>query len=472
MGLLAMIGMLLPEIQQGRLQILYRTRPISVDRNPDRIMSVTVQGTGDSQERTEIHASWFLDATELGDLLPLADVPWVTGAESFEQTGEPDARRDGAKPHLTQSWTMPFVVDFCRGQDHTIQRPPDYEGLRDGQPFSLTTSFLEDLTGASESFWVQHRILSAACFEAGEVPGDLLLINGSCIDFTGGDLIGASSEERDKLIQQARELSLSFLYWLQTEAPREDAQGYPELRLRTDVLGTDDGLSMRPHVRESRRIIGRKTIRQQDVSAQYQSGARGADFIDSIGVGWHPIDIHSMPEDVAATGETRPFQIPLGALIPESGPVNLLPACNNIATTHMTNGCYRQHPVQWNIGEAAGALAAYCLAHKCSAAAVHEQQQHLRRFQAGLVEAGVPLYWFTDVPADHNAYAATQQLAVRGILPGAEDDLLFRPEEALAEEEATRLFGASQGKTPAGVSSRADAAIAAAALLSATDVST
>ena len=52
---------------------------------------------------------------------------------------------------------------------------------------------------------------------------------------------------------------------------------------------------------------------------------------------------------------TIPFEIPLGALLPERVE-NLLPACKNIGTTHITNGCYRLHPVEWNIGEAAGAL--------------------------------------------------------------------------------------------------------------------
>lgn len=28
----------------------------------------------------------------------------------------------------------------------------------------------------------------------------------------------------------------------------------------------------------------------------------------------------------------------------------------NIGITHITNGCYRLHPVEWNIGEAAGYL--------------------------------------------------------------------------------------------------------------------
>ena len=51
---------------------------------------------------------------------------------------------------------------------------------------------------------------------------------------------------------------------------------------------------------------------------------------------------------------------PLGALIPVRAE-NLLPANKNIGTTHITNGCYRLHPVEWSIGEAVGALAVIAL---------------------------------------------------------------------------------------------------------------
>ncbi len=61
-----------------------------------------------------------------------------------------------------------------------------------------------------------------------------------------------------------------------------------------------------------------------------------------------------------STSPARPFQIPLGALIPVRIE-NLLPAAKNIGTTHITNGCYRLHPVEWNVGEVAGELAAHCL---------------------------------------------------------------------------------------------------------------
>ena len=127
-------------------------------------------------------------------------------------------------------------------------------------------------------------------------------------------------------------------------------------------MGTTDGLAKHPYVREARRIRALRTVVEQDVSAQFQPGPRAATSPTRSGIGWYPIDIHrSGPEDVGVSTRTRPFQIPLGALIP-GGLDNLLAAAKNIGTTHITNGCYRLHPVEWNIGEAAGALADWSLA--------------------------------------------------------------------------------------------------------------
>jgi hypothetical protein len=87
-----------------------------------------------------------------------------------------------------------------------------------------------------------------------------------------------------------------------------------------------------------------------------------------------------------------PFEIPLGSLIPVRME-NLLPACKNIGTTHITNGCYRLHPVEWNIGEAAGALAAYCLDHSESPRGVRNTQAKLQAFQRHLRGRGFELNW-------------------------------------------------------------------------------
>jgi len=72
---------------------------------------------------------------------------------------------------------------------------------------------------------------------------------------------------------------------------------------------------------------------------------------------------------------------------------NLLPACKNLGTTHITNGCFRLHPVEWNIGESAGALAAFCLRHKLEPKQVREDSQRLLEFQSLLIDQGVELEW-------------------------------------------------------------------------------
>lgn len=117
-------------------------------------------------------------------------------------------------------------------------------------------------------------------------------------------------------------------------------------------------------------------------------------FTDSVGIGYYRIDLHP------STGlrnyidiPSWPFQIPLGALIPVRME-NLLPANKNLGVTHITNGCYRLHPVEWNIGEAAGALAAYCLTHGLSPRQVRNTSTHLADFQRVLSNVlGFELAW-------------------------------------------------------------------------------
>jgi hypothetical protein len=132
------------------------------------------------------------------------------------------------------------------------------------------------------------------------------------------------------------------------------------------------------------------------VSARHRHGPRAAHFTDSVGVGWYPIDIHrSGPDDIGASCRTKPFQIPLGALLPVRV-VNLIAGAKNIGTTHITNGCYRLHPVEWNVGEAAGALAAFAIENEVAPAAVRQKPDLLARFQRRLLERGMPLVWPDD----------------------------------------------------------------------------
>ena len=201
---------------------------------------------------------------------------------------------------------------------------------------------------------------------------------------------------------------------------------------------------------------------EQDLSAACQVGARAAPFDDSVGVGWYPIDLHRCVgnPDVALFEPTRPFQVPLGSLLPLQ-PNNLLAACKNIGTTHLSNGAYRLHPTEWAIGEAAGTLAAYCLKETCTPLEVLQNRPRLRRFQLRLLRDGAPIAWTVDVPPEHPLFISAQLLVVAGaIVPGSEQAgrLELHLSAPLTPEESTALGHAfTQLLADLGVSSVSDA---------------
>src|SRR5208283_2126042 len=91
---------------------------------------------------------------------------------------------------------------------------------------------------------------------------------------------------------------------------------------------------------------------------------------------------------------------------------NLLPACKNLGVTHLTNGAYRLHPIEWNIGETAGLMAVYCLREGLKPAEVYDTPEALRDFQDLLLTEGIALNWYVDLPPDHPAFYAVQKLAL------------------------------------------------------------
>jgi hypothetical protein len=448
----ALHAMARPFVQAGRLTILTRTKAAAAETKADRVESVLAVNL-DERRWTRFRSRIVIDATELGDLLPLAAAEYVVGAETRAETGEPHAQPLGHKPHCVQSFTYTFVLENTgRASSHLIPKPEGYQHYRARQPYSLRIhvhggeiygeetrwleyQVLEQAPGTKGGLWTYRRLIDASLFPpSAGYPNDISMLNWPGNDYRDRSILGLSPREQARALQGAKRVSLGFLHWLQTEAPRPGApRGFPELKPRPDVFATEDALAKHPYIRECRRIRALKTIVEQEVSAEYQRGARAQNFEDSVGVGWYPIDIHnSGPDDVGVSCRTRPFQIPLGALVPVRVR-NLLAGAKNLGTTHITNGCYRLHPVEWNIGEAAGALAAYALDVGKDPAAIHADAVSRRDFQRRLVADGVPLYWFTDVGVAHPGFAALQMAAVAGEVEGAADCL-----EAAALPQAAR----------------------------------
>ncbi|MBL8688235.1 MAG: FAD-dependent oxidoreductase [Rhodospirillaceae bacterium] len=458
----AMEAMLKPYVERGTLSVHRRHKAAAAAVDGDRIVSITAVSL-EGEEPKRFRPRIVLDATELGDLLPLTGAEYRSGAETIAETGEEHAQPKEAKAHCVQSFTYTFGMER-RPEDerHAIPTPERYAYFRERQPYSLRIhvhggeiygeesgwlayKVFDTMPGTKGGLWTYRRLVAAAQFDRTYLA-DLTMFNWPGNDYRDAGLIDRPPLDVARALQDAKRASLGFLHWVQTEAPATgDRLGASELKLRPDIMGTGDGLAKFPYIRESRRIRAIKTVVEREVSTAFQPGPRAQHFIDSVGIGWYPIDIHnSGPDDVGVSCRTRPFQIPLGALLPIRL-TNLIAAAKNIGTTHITNGCYRLHPVEWNIGEAAGALAAFALDHDLTPRKVHADPARLGAFQASLLGEGVPLAWIVDVPVDHPSFAPVQRLFMSGRM-APDEGLAFRPAEPPSAEDWERWGG--KGEPP------------------------
>ena len=447
---------------QNRIRTFARTKIIDLDVKSGAIESALAYRF-EENDVIRIRAKYYLDGTELGDLLPLAGVPYVAGSEAQSDTNEPDAA-DEPNPACVQSFTYTFVIEHRPGgENHAIPKPPDYEKFRDGQPFSMLFDYPKRHGWKGEvrykmfgddppipnnqsprPFFSWRRVLASKNIAGPNPPNDLALINWPRQDYKDESLLDRSPRDQARILQQAKRLAYSFLYWLQQDLERDEGggKGYPELMLRTDQMGSEDGLSKYPYIRESRRIRARSRVVEQDIVDQYQPGSRAKWFGDSVGTAFYMVDIH--PCGANERGHMmmpRPFQIPMGTLLPQ-GVSNLLPAGKNIGVTHLTNGAYRLHPVEWNIGEAAAVIASLGIAQGKLPATADVQSE--------LVKAGVQLVWFDDLHVDHPAFAAIQLAALKGIYPLSEHDLHAAPDAPVTRGEAARAIVAFFGRDSTG----------------------
>jgi len=396
--------MLAPCMDDGRITLDRLTVAVESVVEDDVIRSVTVKNMQTGEEKV-IEAEYFLDATDCGDLLPIVGAEYRTGAESKAMTGEPEAA-DGADPTDLQAITWVAALEMLpEDSEYVPEKPAMYDEYAaidvphcDCKLLSWYTNKLQgpgvrrlamhDGEGddpASNGLWNYRRIIDTPNYTDGR--NEVSLLNWPQNDYWLGNIF--DDPDAQTHLQRARELTLCAVYWLQTEALCPDGgKGY-KVRLRPDIMGTEDGLAKMPYIRESRRIIAKRLICEQEIVRDFADKPLMVE--DSVGIGHYSMDLHMTTKSHNHfMRKTYPFEIPLSAMIPVRLK-NLIPACKNIGCTHLTGGCYRLHPIEWNIGESAGYLAAYCMDHNLLPAELLERE--VKPFQAFLEERGIQLHW-------------------------------------------------------------------------------
>ncbi len=393
-----------PYVKEGNLKIYLKSKLLSADTSGTEIRALRMIVEG---EKYLVKGRYFLDGSDEGELIAKSGCEYVTGAESREMTGEPSAA-DFYRPDDRQPVTWTLAFENRRTGEYVGEKPQEYETFKKlVQPYDKYPIFSmygpDSSTGKAKRFGMYpgeydqngkrlfglynyRRIVNSVYFKDGYEPYDVTLLNWPQNDYFLGNTFDDENAEENKRL--AAQFTLCFFYWLQTEAPRADGgTGYPFFKSCGDAVGTQNGLTKMYYVRESRRIKAKYTVREQDITTG------NPDFYDSVGVGSYPIDLHITTRTHSFFYKpSKRFTIPLGAMIPVRM-TNLIPACKNIGTTHLTGGCYRLHPVEWTVGEAAGLLASYAIESGTEIAELRADKARLASFQEFLMQNGIQLHW-------------------------------------------------------------------------------
>lgn len=380
------------------LKILYGCRLLKVVMQKNRIAGAEfVQVRNGSKIR--IHASQTIDATELGDLMAAAQVPFDLGMEADSLTKE--GLHIKASNDIIQDLTYTAILkDYGPMADCTVVRPDGY----DPRLFDCSCSDYCSDTAKLYSRVDKHKMLAY-----GKLPGNKYMINWPS---HGNDyylnLVNLNEAQRQEALKKAKARTLQFIYFIQQEL------GFKNLGLADDEFPTADRLPLIPYHREGRRLRGIVRFKVQHIARPFDGPM--ALYRTGISVGDYPIDHHHRENQLAPQHlgfyPVPSFNIPLGALIPASQD-GLIVAEKGISVSNAANGTTRLQPVVMLTGQAAGALAGLAVKTKQEARLVP-----VRQVQWLLLQNGAYLMPYYDASPQHPHFLSIQRIGATGILRG------------------------------------------------------
>ena len=339
------------------------------------------------------HSTVFMDATEWGEVLALADAPFLQGVETV------DGGRDG-----NDTCGQATVIDIVE----RLEAQPTEEPPSPADVDQLGFGGYKKFDDAWHRIWTYRRIKGRGNKAA---VGDICLQNWgySGRDNEGGNdypfrylfksKVDTAKERADwrggidlEALAGAEKRAIGWHYWFKEHVPAPFVPG--QVILDKGVLGTGTGLAKMPYIRDTRRSIGLDgfILKVGDLGGD-PANLTGKRFKDRVALGAYAADIHPLikcefPSYINAGHETLPFCIPFRSLTNEKYG-NLLVSGKTMAQSFLANAATRLHPIEWSTGTAAGVAAAEMSKRNWNARQAFE---HIVDLQA-LIKEKTPIDW-------------------------------------------------------------------------------
>lgn len=379
------------------LQINFHYELLSVKKEGNTISGVLFYDN-QLQKNILIKAKRYIDATELGDVLAAANIPYDLGMESNDVTKE-QVNKYGANDIVQDITYVAVLKDYGTPQP-LVERPKNYDSLE----FDASNlSFYKDSTRT------KPPVDAIKMLNYGKLPGNKYMLNWPIY---GNDIylnvVEKTPKERAALLEIAKQQTLRFVYFIQKDL------GFRNLALADDEFKTKDKLAYYPYYRESRRVKGLSRMVVQHIATPFET--ERPLYRTGIAVGDYPIDHHHKKNPAAPQHldffSVPSFNIPISCLIPENQD-NIIIAEKSISVSNVVNGTTRLQPCVMQIGQAAGLLAAQSVKDDLA-----PKKLSVRKLQNILLEANGYIMPYVDIKQNSPYFKAVQRIGATGLLKG------------------------------------------------------
>ncbi len=379
------------------LQIHYHYELLSVKKEGNTISGVLFYDN-QLQKNILIKAKRYIDATELGDILAAANIPYDLGMESNDVTKE-QVNKYGANDIVQDITYVAVLKDYGTPQP-LVERPKNYDSLE----FDASSlSFYKDSTRT------MPPVNAIKMLNYGKLPGNKYMLNWPIY---GNDIylnvVEKTPKERAALLEIAKQQTLRFVYFIQKDL------GFRNLALADDEFKTKDKLAYYPYYRESRRVKGLSRMVVQHIATPFET--ERPLYRTGIAVGDYPIDHHHKKNPAAPQHldffSVPSFNIPISCLIPENQD-NIIIAEKSISVSNVVNGTTRLQPCVMQIGQAAGLLAAQSVKDNLT-----PKKLSVRKLQNILLDANGYIMPYVDIKQNSPYFKAVQRIGATGLLKG------------------------------------------------------
>ena len=407
---------------EKNLKILFSSSVTSIFQPKDDYYNFIVNSS-----KGHFSSKVLIDATELGDILPMINEDYDIGMDNIEMYDEDIAPK--LKNDIIQDLTYVMVLKNYN-KNVKIEKPKNY----DPSEFYCSTSSI-NCTESDKALWAPNQMMNY-----GKLPNDKIMINWPIY---GNDyysnLLEMNHDQREEVFKKAKEKSLKFLYYIQDEL------GFYNYSLSDEEYNTKDKFPLIPYYREARRIKGIVTFSLNYIKNPYDQ--KYPLYRTGILVGDYPVDHHhdahpdkkSLPQ--LAFYPIPSYSLPLGSIISKKTS-NFLVAEKSISVSNLVNGTTRLQPVVLQVGQIAGLIASESIKNNIST-----NEIDTRDIQTKILNNGGYIQPYLDVEKNHPFFKAYQRIGSTGILRatglniGWSNQTWFYPEKSIVLDQLLKDLG-------------------------------